>query len=137
MKKSVSQKRSAAAKTVEEYLSRLPEPARSTLDKVRTIIRSAVPAETTEVISYGIPAFKSTKVIVWYAAFTGHWSLFPTASVIKHFRNELEGYRVSKGTIQFPIDQSPPASLIRKLVKARLAFAILPPPRSERSPLRD
>jgi uncharacterized protein YdhG (YjbR/CyaY superfamily) len=124
MKKSVSQKRkpsSAAPKTVEEYLLRLPEPARSTLDKVRTTIRSVVPAETTEVISYGIPAFKSAKVVVWYAGFTEHWSLFPTASVIKQLRNELKGYRISKGTIQFPIDQSPPASLIKKLVKARLA----------------
>ena len=124
MKKSVSQKRkpsSATPKTVEEYLSRLPEPARSTLDKVRTIIRSVVPAETTEIISYRIPAFKSTKVVVWYAGFTMHWSLFPTASVIEQFRDELKGYRVSKGTIQFPIDQSPPISLIKKLTRARLA----------------
>ncbi len=124
MKKSVSQRRkpsSAAPKTVEEYLSRIPEPARSTLDRVRAIIRSVVPVETTEVVSYGMPGFKSTEVVVWYAGFTEHWSLFPSASVIEQFRNELMGYRTSKGTIQFPLDEPPPAPLIKKLVKARLA----------------
>jgi uncharacterized protein YdhG (YjbR/CyaY superfamily) len=84
-------------------------------------LRSVVPTETTEVISYGIPAFKSTKVVVWYAGFAEHWSLFPTASVIEQFRNELKAYRVSKGTIQFPIDEPPSAPLIMKLVKTRLA----------------
>jgi uncharacterized protein YdhG (YjbR/CyaY superfamily) len=78
-------------------------------------------AETTEIISYGIPAFKSAKVVVWYAGFTEHWSLFPSAPVIEQFRNELKAYRVSKGTIQFPIDELPSAPLIKKLVKARLA----------------
>lgn len=107
--------------SVDEYLARVPEPARSTLKKVRSVIRSAVPKEATEVISYGIPAFKYKKVLVWYAAFSDHCSLFPTASVIQKFKDELKDYRVSKGTIHFPTDKPLPAALVRKMAKARLA----------------
>jgi len=108
-------------KSVTEYLSRLPEPARSTLNQLRATIRSVVPPETGEVISYGIPAFKYKKVLVWYAAFRDHCSFFPTASVIAKFHAELHPYRVSKGTIQFPVDKPLSPTLVKKMVKARLA----------------
>jgi uncharacterized protein YdhG (YjbR/CyaY superfamily) len=114
-------KTNVAAKTVDEYLARIPEPARSTLNKMRAAIRSAVPAEATETISYGIPAFKHQGVLVWFAAFANHSSLFPTASVIKAFENELKGFSTSKGTIHFPLDKPLPTALIKKLVKARVA----------------
>jgi uncharacterized protein YdhG (YjbR/CyaY superfamily) len=114
-------KRYAAPKNTDEYLARVPEPARSTLKKIRAAICSAVPRETTEVISYGMPAFKYKGVLVWFAAFSRHCSLFPTASVIEIFKNELKGFVISKGTIQFPIDKPLPAALVRKLVKARIA----------------
>jgi len=115
-------KRNAAPKNTDEYLARVPEPARSTLKKIRAAIRSAVPPETTEVISYGIPAFKYKGVVVWFAAFSQHCSLFPTASVIEAFKNELKGFVISKGTIQFPIDKPLPAALVKKMVKARVAL---------------
>lgn len=108
-------------KTVNEYIAHLPEPAQSKLQEVRAAIRSAVPADTTEIISYGIPAFKQKRVLVWYAAFANHWSLFPTAAVIEQFKDDLRGYTISKGTIQFPLDEPVPTALIRKLVKARVA----------------
>src|SRR5215471_9644462 len=114
-------KEKAAGRTVSEYLSRVPEPARRTLEKVRTVIRSAVPREAEEVISYGIPAFKHKQVIVWYAAFSDHCSLFPTAKVIEKFKAELGAYTISKGTIQFPVDKPLPTTLVKKLVNARLA----------------
>ena len=106
---------------VDKYLSRVPEPARSTLEKVRATIRSIVPPATTEVISYGMPAFKHKRVLVWYAAFSDHCSLFPTPSVIEALKGDLKAYRLSKGTIQFPVDKPLPMNLLRKLVKARLA----------------
>ena len=106
---------------MDEYLARVPEPARSTLNKVRAAIRSVAPKESEEVISYGIPAFKHKKVLVWYAAFSDHCSLFPTASVIEKFKEELKDYRVSKGTIHFPTDKPLPSALLKKMVKARLA----------------
>jgi len=91
------------------------------LTKIREAIRSALPAEATEILSYRIPAFKHKKVLVWYAAFLDHCSLFPTASVIEEFKKELRGFSTSKGTIHFPIDKRVPTALIKKLVKARAA----------------
>src|SRR6267143_1318733 len=87
MKKGKSGKRGSAAKgkgapkSIDEYLAGVPEPARSTLNKVRAAIRSAAPREATETISYGIPAFKHKGVLIWFAAFANHCSLFPNAPV--------------------------------------------------------
>ncbi len=114
-------KGSGVPKNTDEYLAKVPEPARTTLKKIRAVIRSVVPRETTETISYGIPAFKHNGVLVWFAAFSKHCSLFPTASVIEAFKNELKGYTISKGTIQFPVDKPLPATLVKRLVKARIA----------------
>jgi len=80
-----------------------------------------VPPEATETISYGMPAFKHKGVLVWFAAFSDHCSLFPTASVIQAFKNELKGFHTSKGTIHFPTDKPLPTALVKKLVKARVA----------------
>jgi uncharacterized protein YdhG (YjbR/CyaY superfamily) len=112
-----------APTSVDEYLAGLPEPVRGALSKMRAAIRSAVPRESTEVISYGIPAFKHKVVLVWYAAFADHCSLFPTAAVIEKFKNELKRFSTSKGTIHFPLDKPLPIALIKKLVKARVARA--------------
>jgi uncharacterized protein YdhG (YjbR/CyaY superfamily) len=60
-------------------------------------------------------------LLVWFAAFSSHCSLFPTASVVEAFKNELKGFSISKGTIQFPTDKPLPAALVKKLVKARVA----------------
>ena len=109
--------------TVEEYLAGAPQPAHGMLTKIREAIRSVVPAESTEIMSYRIPAFKNKKVLVWYAAFSDHCSLFPTAAVIEASKKELKGYSMSKGTIHFPIDQPVPTALIKKLVKVRVAQA--------------
>jgi uncharacterized protein YdhG (YjbR/CyaY superfamily) len=113
----------ASTTNVDEYLARVQEPARGVLSKMRTAIRSAVPREATEVISYKIPAFKHRVVLVWYAAFADHCSLFPTAAVIEKFKNELKGFSTSKGTIHFPLGEPLPIALIKKLVKTRVARA--------------
>jgi len=125
-KKSRSTVGTATPKTVEEYLAGVPEPARSTLKKVRAAIRAVAPAEATEVISYRIPAFKIETprfkgILMWYAAFSDHCSLFPTASVISAFKKDLKDFRVSKGTIHFPVDKPLPAALLKRMVKARIA----------------
>ena len=108
-------------KSVAAYLDGIPEPARTTLQKVRAAIRSAAPPEAREILSYGIPAFHYKGVLVWFAAFSKHCSLFPTHRVIEQFKDELKGFPVSKGTIQFPLDKPLPAALIRRLVRARVA----------------
>ena len=110
------------ARTVDEYLESTPEPARSTLEHIRKVIWSVVPKETIEVISYRIPMFKYRGMLVGYAAFAKHCSLFPTGSgVIERFSKELKNYSTNKGTIRFPADKPLPDTLIKKIVKARVA----------------
>lgn len=112
----------ASPTTIDEYLENVPEPARATLNKMRAIIRSAVPPEATEAISYGMPAFKYKGPLVGFAAFNQHCSLFPmNSSLIETFAEELKDYPTSKGTIRFSIDKPMPAALVKKLVKARIA----------------
>lgn len=79
-----------------------------------------VPPGATEAISYGMPAFVCKTPLIWYAAFSNHCSLFPTASVINMLKKDLLGFTTSKGTIQFPIDKPLQAALVKKLVKARI-----------------
>jgi len=109
-------------KNVDEYLASVKEPARATLKKVRATIRSVVPPEATEAISYRIPMFRYKGGLVAFAAFKHHCSFFPMSyAVIRAFKKELKPFTVSKGTIRFPRDKPLPAALLRKMVKARLA----------------
>jgi uncharacterized protein YdhG (YjbR/CyaY superfamily) len=112
-----------AAENFDEYLAAVPAAARGNLKKMRAAIRTAVPREATEIISYGIPAFRNKVVLVWFAAFSDHYSLFPTAAVIEEFKTELKDYSTSKGTVHFPAGKPVPVVLVRKLVKARVARA--------------
>ena len=114
-------KRKVTPKTVDEYLAGVPEPARCTLNRIRAVVRSAVPPDATEAISYGIPAIKYKGVLLWFAAFSDHCSLFPTAAVIQALKNDLKDLHTSKGTVHFPVDKPLPAALVKKMVKARLA----------------
>ncbi len=118
-----TKKTSVAPKTVNQYLARVPQPARAHLTKMRAAIRSAVPRDSLEIISYGIPAFKQKRMLVWYAAFLNHCSLFPTAAIIDKFKRDLKNFSTSKGTIHFPTNKPLPTALIKKLVKARVAQA--------------
>ena len=126
MKKGESRKRvrvakgRTAARNVEEYLTAIPESARGTFTRLRATVRAAAPKDATETISYQIPALRHNGILVWYAAFSKHCSLFPTASVITAFKDELKDYSTSKGTVHFPIDQPLPTRLIKRMVKARV-----------------
>jgi uncharacterized protein YdhG (YjbR/CyaY superfamily) len=112
---------SGVPKDIDEYLAGVPEPAHTTLNKLRSMIRAASPAEATEAISYGMPAFKYKGSLVAFAAFSNHCSLFPmNSSLIKTFKKELEGFETAKGTIRFPVHKPLPAALLKKLVKARV-----------------
>ena len=112
----------AVPKSIDEYLAGVPEPARSTLKKLRATIRSVAPKETTESISYGMPAFKYKGPLVYFSAFAKHCSFFPgNSKLIAEFKDELKDFPSSKGTIRFPLDKPLPAALVKKLVKARVA----------------
>lgn len=106
-------------RTVDEYFDSLPVTARKQLANLRKIIRQAAPAAE-ETISYNIPAFRWNGALVWYAAFEKHIGLYPKASAIAAFKRELEGYKTSKGAIQFPIEGAIPAALVTRIVKYRM-----------------
>jgi uncharacterized protein YdhG (YjbR/CyaY superfamily) len=108
-------------KTVDEYINRAAPPAQEKLKEFRAIVRELAP-KVSESISYGMPAYKLNGPLVYFGAFKNHVSLFATASrrVAEKFAKELEPYKKSKGTIQFPLDEPLPTSLIRKIVNERV-----------------
>lgn len=109
-----------AVKTVEEYLSLFPEHQQKELEKIRKSIKDAAP-KAEELISYGMPGYKLNGVLVYFGGFKNHCSFFPAGnSAIQKFSNELKGYKTSKGTIQFPLNEPIPISLIKKIVRERV-----------------
>ena len=113
---------SDGAAAVEAYVSGFSEPVQTTLRQLRQVIRSAVPAQAVEVISYGIPAFALPKPFFGYAAFKNHVSVLPfSGSLFDSFAEELKPYTRTKSSLHLPFNKPLPAPLIRKLVRARLA----------------
>ncbi|MFY9464442.1 MAG: DUF1801 domain-containing protein [Sediminibacterium sp.] len=105
--------------SIDAYIASCPGTVQPLLEQLRTTIRKAVP-DAEEVISYGMPAFKQHKVLVYFAAFKNHIGFYPTSSGVAAFRDELVQYKSSKGAIQFPLTQKLPLALITKIVKFRL-----------------
>ena len=101
--------------TIDEYISLQQINKQEGLKKLRELIKAVIP-DATETISYQMPAFKTEKVIVWFAAYKNHYGFYPYPKTIVAFEDQLTGYNTSKGAIQFPIDEPLPEELIRKMV---------------------
>ena len=111
---------SIPSKDIDTYLALQPQNVRIALEKMRQVIKTTAPAAE-EVISYGMPAYRYHGMLVYFAGFKNHYSLFPgNASMIAEMADELKGYKTSKGTIQFAPDKPMPVTLIKKIVKARM-----------------
>ena len=106
---------------IDDYIAKLDEPKRATLQKLRQTILDMLP-DAEEVISYGMPAFRlNGKVIVGFAAFKNHLAYLPhSGSVFNELTDELAGYASTEGSLHFPIDKPLPKALVKKLIAVRL-----------------
>lgn len=104
---------------IDIYILGFPEQTRGMLEQLRATIKLAAP-EASEVISWGMPAYKQNGILVYFAAYKNHIGFYPTASGIEAFKPELSSFKWSKGTIQFPLDNPLPLELITEIVRFRV-----------------
>lgn len=104
---------------IDEYINGYPDEIREPLRKIREAIRSAAP-NAKEKISYRMPSYTLNGMLVYFAAHTSHLGFYPLTSAIAAFRDELEPYKTSKGTIQFPYNKPLPVRLIKKIIRFRV-----------------
>jgi uncharacterized protein YdhG (YjbR/CyaY superfamily) len=112
----------AKPKTIDEYLAAVSADQRAALEQLRQTIRATAP-QAEECISYGLAAFRlDGRPLVAFGATANHCAFYPmSSSTVEAHKQQLMDYDTSKGTIRFPVGRPLPGSLVRKLVKARIA----------------
>ena len=105
---------------IDTYIATFPDEVQKLLKKLRNIISAAIP-NATEGISYGIPTlYLNGKYLVYFAAFKHHISVYPATTPAVDKVKGLVDYKVSKGTLKFPLDKPIPFDLIKEFVKYRV-----------------
>jgi uncharacterized protein YdhG (YjbR/CyaY superfamily) len=112
------------AENVDQFIGSYSPEIQEKLVKIREIIRITAP-EATETISYGMPAYKLNGPLVYFGVGKSHIGFYPTPSGVEHFREDLAGYKFSKGAIQFPNNKPIPFDLIEKIVRYRITENLL------------
>ena len=108
-------------KSIDDYLSRLPDDQRAALEKLRKMIHAAAP-KAEEAINYQIPMFRLNGMLVGFGARKGHCALYTMSkATVKQLGRDLDGFDTSTGTIRFSPEKLLPAALVKKIVKLRLA----------------
>ena len=109
-------------KTIDEYLAGVNASQRAALESLRRTIRAVAP-KAEEYISYGLAAFRlNGRPLVAFGASANHCAFYPmNSTTVAAFQEQLKSFETSKGTIRFAVDKPLPASLVKKLVKARIA----------------
>ncbi len=108
-----------AYSSIDEYISSFPEPNQVKLTELRNLIKELVP-EAKEKISYQMPAFTLNGMLLYFAGYAKHIGFYPGASTIMAFMDELAGYKTSKGTVQFLLNQPLPIDLITRMILFRV-----------------
>lgn len=116
---------------VETYITQYPEEVQQILRQIRALIREISP-DAVEKIAYGLPAFELNGPLVYYGAHPKHIGFYPTPSGIEAFKNELSGYALAKGSVQFPLDRPMPYDLIRRIVAFRVEENLSKPVRKRK-----
>jgi uncharacterized protein YdhG (YjbR/CyaY superfamily) len=106
-------------KTIDEYIATFPREVQNVLEEMRQTIRDSAP-EAEETISYNMPAFKQNGILVWFAAFKNHIGFYPKVSALEAFKKKLTAYKVSKGTVRFPLNEPIPYDLVKEIVRFRV-----------------
>ncbi len=107
-------------KTVDEYMALFPQNVRDLLGTFRIVVLETAP-EAQEYIGYEMPAYKLYgRVLIYFAGFSKHVSLFPGPQAILAFKEELTGYKTSGGTIRFPLDKTLPVDLVKRIIEFRM-----------------
>ena len=107
------------ATNVDEYIACFPADVAEMLTQIRETIVDTAP-EAVESISYQMPGYKLSGMLVYFAGYKKHIGFYPGAGAIEKFRDELKDYKTSKGTIQFPLDAPLPLDLIKRIVDFRV-----------------
>lgn len=105
--------------TVDEYIALAEPNVKKALKDIRKTIKATAP-KADEVISYQIPGYKYHGMLIFFAAWKNHISLYPAPWKAESLKKEMSAYEGSKGTIKFPLDKPMPLALIKKMVKYRL-----------------
>ncbi|HET7732791.1 MAG TPA: DUF1801 domain-containing protein [Paludibacter sp.] len=105
--------------TTDSYIGSFPHETQQLLEQLRTIIKETAP-EAEEKISYGMPGYKLNGMLIYFAGYVKHIGFYPGVACIVAFKEELSGYKTSKGTVQFPLNKPLPTELIIQMVKFKI-----------------
>jgi len=105
--------------TVDEYIRSFPPAVQTLLTRIRQTIKKAAPLAE-EMISYGIAGYKYHGMLIYFAGFTNHVSVYPAPRTTEPFKKELAAYKGGKGTVQFPLDKPVPLDLVKRIVQFRI-----------------
>ncbi len=105
--------------TIDEYIGQYPFDVQAIMQKLRKTIKQAAP-QADERISYGMPGFYQRGMLVWFGGRKSFIGFYPTGEGVEAFKQELEGYKMTKGAVHFPLDKPIPYDLVTRIVKHRV-----------------
>jgi uncharacterized protein YdhG (YjbR/CyaY superfamily) len=118
MEEETNMVKSKTPESIAEYIKPYPKEVRARLQQVRKAIRQAAP-KAKEAITYGIPTFVQGGNMIHFAGYKKHIGVYPSPQGDATLKKQMAPYRVKAATLQFPLDEPLPMTLIRKVAKAR------------------